>query len=146
MDTNIIILLIQIITAIITVAYVILISKTIKSNKKLNQNSLFNEIIKQERYLKIKLLEYRNKINSLKNPNKKEEAMLDYDTMLFNYYEFLAICLSKNIVQEEKAKLFFLTPLKSVREMFEKSILFKKNFAKKEDYPGIQWLIKKWNI
>jgi len=146
MDTNIIILLIQIITAIITVAYVILISKTIKSNKELNQNSLFNEIIKQERYLKIKLLEYRNKINSLKNPNKKEEAMLDYDTMLFNYYEFLAICLSKNIVQEEKAKLFFLTPLKSVREMFEKSILFKKNFAKKEDYPGIQWLIKKWNI
>jgi len=45
-----------------------------------------------------------------------------------------------------ETKLFFKTPLVSVRELFEKSLLFKKNYAKKEQYKVVQWLFKRWNI
>ncbi len=147
MDINIILVIIQSIMVITTIIYVILISKTITSNKRLNQQNIFNEIVRQERELKIKLWEYREIINNEKtNKKKREETKLNYDTILFNYYEFLAICLYNKLINEKETKLFFKTPLVSVRELFEKSLLFKKNYAKKEQYKVVQWLFKRWNI
>lgn len=146
MDTNTI-LIIQSITVIITIIYVILISKTIISNKRLNQQNIFNEIVRQERDLKIKLLEYRDKINNEKlSKKKRNETKLDYDTLLFNCYEFLAICLHNGLINEKETRLFFKTPLISVKDLFESSLLFKEGYAKKEQYKGIQWLFRKWNI
>jgi len=147
MDTNTSLIIIQSITVIITIIYVILISQTIISNKRLNQQNIFNEIVRQERELKIKLWEYRDIINNEKiNKKKIEETKLNYDTLLFNYYEFLAICLYNKLINEKETKLFFKTPLISVKELFEKSLLFKKDYANKKQYPAIQWLFKKWKI
>jgi len=138
---------IQLLATLITLISVILIYKTMKTHQKLNQRTLFNEVVKQERELRIKLLEYRNKINKIGIKKKeKEETKLDYDTLLFNYYEFLAICLHRRLINEIEAKLFFKESLISVKELFESSLLFKEEYAKKEQYKGLQWLFKKWNI
>ena len=144
MDTNTIITLIA---TIITFCSVIILALTITSNKNLNQKIIFNELVKQERELRIKLNEYRNELHK-KLENKKDfsEIILDYDTLLFNYYEYLAICLYKKLINEKNARLYFNTLLKSVKESFDNSLLFKKKFANKNDYPGINWLFKKWNI
>jgi len=78
MDINIILVIIQSIMVITTIIYVILISKTITSNKRLNQQNIFNEIVRQERELKIKLWEYREIINNEKtNKKKREETKLN---------------------------------------------------------------------
>ena len=42
--------------------------------------------------------------------SEKEKMILTYDTLLFNYYEFLAICLYKRLVNESNCqtiKIFF---------------------------------------
>jgi len=147
MDINILIVLIQSIMLIITTVYVVLVYRTLRSNERLNQKRLFNEIVKQERELRINLLKYRDIINdeNLKE-KRRRESKLDYDTLLFNYYEFLAICLRRNFVNEKDAMLFFEESLKSVKEMFEVSLLFKGGYAKKEDYKGVHWLFKRWRI
>ncbi len=147
MDISFLILIIQVIAVIITIIYVILVYRTMKNYQRLNQKIIFNEVVKQERELKIKLLEYRDIINNEKlNKKKRNETKLDYDTLLFNFYEFLAICLFKNLINDSEAKLFFRESLKSVGEIFQSSLLFSKKYAEKEQYKGIQWLFKEWEI
>lgn len=138
MDTNSII---QSVIAITMLISVIAIYKTIKSNQNLNQKILFNEVVKQERELRIKLSEYRKEIDKRIDKSKDfSEITRDYDTLVFNYYEYLAICLYKNLINEEEAKLYFKELLSDVKDLFESSLLFKEGYAKKEQYKGIQWL------
>jgi len=54
--------------------------------------------------------------------------------------------LHNKLINEKESKLFFKTPLISVKELFENSLLFKKRYAKNEQYPAIQWLFKHWNM
>ena len=84
----------------------------------------------------------------MKNKNKDNyiEITLDYDTLLFNYYEYLAICLYQCLINENETKRYFNELLKAVKEKFDASILFKEGFAKREQYPGLQWLFKKWKV
>jgi len=147
MDTNIAIVIIQFITVLITIVSVTILYKTIINSKKLNQNIIFNEAVKQERELRIKLSEYREEIHR-RIQNKKDflEITLDHDTLLFNYYEYLAVCIYQKLVNEKIVRRYFKQPLISVKEKFDNSLLFKKKYAKKEEYPGIQWLFKKWKI
>ena len=58
--------IIQITIALITLISVILIFRTIKSNETINQRIIFNEIVKQERELKIALNNYRRNIHKKK--------------------------------------------------------------------------------
>lgn len=147
MDINIIIVVIQFFSVILTFISIIILAKTIKNNINLNKNNLFNELVKQERELRIKLQEYKEEIwKKLDESKEHEETTLAYDTLLFNYYEYLSICLYKSLIDENGAKLYFGELLPDVRQLFENSILFKKEYAKKEQYKGIQWLFKKWNI
>lgn len=62
MDINIILVIVQLITVIATLISAFLLYQTIKSNNILNQNNIFNEVVKQERKLRIKLEEYRKEI------------------------------------------------------------------------------------
>jgi hypothetical protein len=147
MDINWVILIVQFIIAIVTLSSVIILYLTIKSNKQLNQNIIFNEVVKQERELRIKLSEYREEIDKRLEKSKEfKELSLDYNTILFNYYEYLAICLYKKLIGDKEAKLYFYAMVKNVKDLFDSSILFEENYAKKEDYPGIQWLFRKWDI
>jgi len=145
--SSVIIIIVQSITAIIMLISVILIYKTIKTNKDINQKILFNEIVKQERELRIKLNEYREEIQ-VRKANFKDfsEIGLNYDTLLFNYYEYLALCIRQRFINENEARLYFEESLKGMKEIFELSLLFKEGYAKKEQYPGILWLFKKWQI
>ena len=151
MDTNTIIqfifVTIQSITVLITLISVILIYRTIKSNEILNQRIIFNEVIKQERELRIKLSEYREKINSKRiKKDERKDFELDHNTLLFNYYEYLSICLYKKIINEKETKLYFEERLKYVSELFNSSILFKEKYAEKEQYKSLQWLFKRWKV
>jgi len=154
MDTNIIIQLviafINLMFIILTLISVILIYKTMKSNEDLNKKSIFNEIVKQERELRIKLNEYREEIHNQmrlkKDPGDWIEISLDYDTLLFNYYEYLGICVHEKLINEKEVKKYFLDLLKEVNERFQSSTLFRKKYAKKEQYKALQWLFKKWNL
>lgn len=141
---------IQAISAIITLTSVIILYIAILNNKKLNKNILLNEIVKQERELRMKLSEYREEIHRRLDKNKKQEDYIeitfDYDTLLFNYYEYVSICIYKKLIEESDAKLYFNTLLASVRDKFEYSLLFEEGLAKREEYPGIRWLFKKWKI
>ena len=74
------------------------------------------------------------------------EITLDYDTLLFNYYEYLAICIYKNLIDEKESKLYFRELLKDVLDRFQHSILFKENYAEKNQYGALQWLFKKGRI
>jgi hypothetical protein len=139
---EIFLIIIQTLVVIITLISVILIYKTIKSNERLNQKILFTNITKEERELKIKLNEYRDLIKK----TNSEEAIFDYDSLLFNYYEYLAICIRKELIDESDTKLYFQTLLISVKDKFDNSSLFEKGYAKKEEYKGIQWLFRKWKV
>jgi len=142
-----VLIIIQTIAVTTTLISVILIYKTIKSNESLNQRILFSNITKEERELRIKLQEYQKRFEIKKLVKKEKEIiMLDYETLLFNYYEYLAICLYKKLINESETKLYFKDILKGIKRVFEDSLLFKKKLAKKEEYPGIQWLFKKWNL
>ena len=144
MDIN---TLIQLVIAVIMFFSVVLIYMTIKNNKTLNRNLLFNELVKQEIGLRIKLQEYREEIQRRKGGNGDfEEIMLDYDTLLFAYYEYLAICSYKKLINEKDVKLYFRIPLRNVKFLFEKSLLFSGGYAHKEEYPGMQWIFKEWKI
>ena len=151
MDINItiqlIIVIIQSVIAIITLISVILIYKTIKSNEILNQRVIFNEVVKQERELRIKLFEYREIIHNKKiKKDERKTVELDHNTLLFNYYEYLAICLHEKIIHEKETKLYFGERLKNVREIFDLSVLFKEEYAEKKQYKALQWLFKKWMV
>lgn len=144
MDTNTIV---QLIIAIISLISVILIYKTILNNEDINKKILFSNITKEERELRIKLQEYREKAEDKKlTKREKEVAIFNYETLLFNYYEYLAICLYKNFINESETKLYFRVLLKSVKDYFETSLLFEKGYAKREEYKGVQWLFRKWSI
>ena len=150
MDIDILILTLQFFIVIVTVVYVILVYKTLKSTQNLNQRILFNEIVKQERELRVKLNEYREEIHKrIKKGEKRDEwteITFDYDTLIFNYYEYLGICIYQKIIDEDLAKKYFKQLLISVKEKFDYSILFEEGLAERKDYPGIQWLFKKFNI
>lgn len=154
MDTNTIIQLIialtNLIFVILTLISVLLVYQTIQENKKINQRVIFNEVVKQEREVRIKLSEYREEIHRRTEKNKKEkdwiEITLDYDTLLFNYYEYLSSCIYQKIVDEKEIKLYFLDLLRAVKRRFDKSILFERKYAEKEQYKGLRWLFKKWKI
>ncbi len=139
MDIN---FLIQSLIAIIMFISVVLIYLTLRNNRDLNQKILFNEVVRQERELRIKLSEYKEKMQTKNN----KKLSLDYDTLLFNYYEYLSICLYKKLINENVAKLYFKNLLVSVKSLFDNSILFKENYSKKEDYKGILWLFRYWEI
>lgn len=144
MDINFLLIIIQFLTVIITLISAIILYKTIQNNKILNQNNLFNELVRQERELRVKLNEYRKEIH-----RKKEIIIgitLDYDTLLFNYYEYLAICIHQKLINENVSKRYFKQLLISVKEKFDDSILFKRGYAKKEDYIGLIWLFNKWQV
>jgi hypothetical protein len=144
---QLILVIIQSITTIITLISVILIYKTIKSNEILNQRVIFNEVIKQERELRIKLSEYREKIHGKKiKKDERKSTELDHNTLLFNYYEYLAICLYKRIIDEKETKLYFEERLRYVKDLFDSSLLFKEGYAEKEQYKALQWLFKKGDI
>lgn len=135
---------------LITLISVIILYNTIKSNKKLNENNFFNELVKQERELRVKLSEYRENIHKKIGTSKKDkswtEITFDYDTLLFNYYEYVALCISQGLVNENLTKKYFKQLLISVKDTFDASILFEEHLAEKEDYPGINWLFKRWSI
>lgn len=138
MDTNFLIVIIQLFSVIITFGTVIVLYKTIQNDKTLNQDNLFNELVRQKRELRIKLGEYRIELDKRLDEDKEfKEIKLNYDTLLFNYYEYLAICIFKKLINEEEVKLYFKNLLISMRQMFEDSILFEEGYAKKEEYPGI---------
>ena len=152
MDTSLMIQLIiagiNLLFVILTLISVILIYKTMKVNQNLNRKVIFNEVVKQERELRVKLTEYRKEIhNRIKKGDKKEDLMevsLDYDTLLFNYYEYLAVCIYKGLVNEDEIKLYFKDLLKEVKEKFDHSILFEEGYSEREQYRGLIWLFKKW--
>lgn len=138
---------IQLTNAIILLISVILIYKTIKSNERLNQRILFSNITKEEREIRMKLHEFEKIFNNPKtNKEEKERILLSRENLLFNYYEYLAICLNKKLINETETKLYFKEILKGIKKYFESSLLFKKELAQKEEYKGIQWLFKKWNL
>ena len=137
-------LFVQLIITLIMLFSVILIYRTIKSNEKSNQNLLFNEIVKQERELRIKLQEYADEIKKSKG-EKKENLVFAYETLLFNYYEYLAICVYKNLIDVNATRLYFRDLLISVRQVFKKSLMFEKEYVQKEEYKGLQWLFKNWS-
>jgi|TARA_B100001971_G_C18187354_1_gene536461 hypothetical protein len=115
--------------------------------QRINQRIIFNEVVKQERELRIKLNEYREEISRRKSSGLDfNNIALDYDTLLFNYYEYLAISIYKRLVNDNISKLYFKTSLIYVKEQFESSILFDQKFANKEEYPAMIWLFNNWKI
>ena len=139
--------LLQITAIIISLVSVLFIFLTILSNKNLNQRLLFNKIVKQERELRILLNSYRKDIDyEIIKTEEDKIRILEYETLLFNYYEYIAICINKGLLKEKEAILFFKQLLKQTKEVFESSYMFEKDYAKKEQYLGIQWLFKHWNI
>jgi len=147
MGSELIIIFIQFSSVIITLVSVIILYKTIKENKNLNQNIIFNEVVNQERGLRIKLNEYKQeRYVKLKRSQDFTEITLSYDTLLFNYYEYLALIIYKRLINESSAKLYFYELVKDTKELFDSSILFEGGYAKREQYPGILWLFKKWKI
>ena len=106
MDISIIV---NILIALIMLTSATFVWLTILSNNRLNQKILFNEIVKQERELRIKLNEYKEKIDDPDLDNaQKEITKVNYDTLLFNYYEYLAICVYKKSLSDDEVKLYFL--------------------------------------
>lgn len=140
MDMILISLVIQSIIAIIALITAIIIYK-------LNQRIIFNEIIKQERGLRIKLFDYKQKIED-KNRTKSEREVLalNHDTLLFDYYEYLSICLFRKLINQRDTELYFKERFGFVKDLFESSILFERGFAEKEQYKALQWLFKKWKV
>jgi hypothetical protein len=136
--------IIQILVLTITLISVILIYKTIKSNERLNQRILFGNITKEERELRIKLNEYRDKI--IADESDFNELVFDYDTLLFNYYEYVSICIFQKFINELDAKLYFKILLISVKEKFDSSMLFEKDLVRKEEYRMLNWLFQKWKV
>ncbi|MAH07935.1 hypothetical protein CMI38_06835 [Candidatus Pacearchaeota archaeon] len=115
--------------------------------QRINQRIIFNEVVKQERELRIKLNEYREEISKRKSLGLDfNDIALDYDTLLFNYYEYLAISVYKRLINEYIAELYFKTSLIYVKEQFESSILFDQNFANRDEYPATIWLFNNWRI
>ncbi len=132
----------QFFTLIFTFLSLILLYLTIENTKQINRTNLFGDLVRQERELRVKLFEFKERIRNKQGSTK--EVSLSYDTLLFNFYEFLAISLYKKLVNEKETKLYFKTMFKDVVDLFDSSILFKENYAKKEDYKGIIWLKNKW--
>lgn len=56
----------------------------------------------------MKLREYREKLENRKLTKKEQEIVqLNYENSLFNYYEYLAICIYKELIHESESKLYF---------------------------------------
>ena len=147
MDIDIILLTVSIVSLIVTIVYVSLIYFTLRTNKEINKKILFNAIVNQERMNGANINEYRDVIHSENSSDaQKENAKGDYDTFLFNFYEYLALCVSQKFVDEKVAMVFFREYLKSVKELFDKSVLFKGGYAEAEQYKGLLWLFKRWNV
>ena len=150
MDTNLLVFIVQLLTPTVALITALILYISIKSNNKINQRIIFNEIVKQERELRIKLSEYREEIHKRlkisKNPENFKEITLDYDTLLFNYYEYVALCIHQKLVNERETKIYFRDLLREVREKFEDSILFEEKYADKNQYKCLQWLFRKWKI
>ena len=126
MDISYVVLIIQSVLVVVTVVNVFLVYITIKSNESTNKNNLFDRVVAQERNLRIQLNKYRDIIHDdIFSERKINNARGDYDTLLFNYYEYFALCILKEFINEDYAKIFFRSHLSSVWDLFDGSILFK---------------------
>jgi len=133
--------------ALISVFVVILTTIfVIKSNKELNQQVLFANVTKEERELNMKFQEYAEKIDKIVDGFEKDKLIFNYETLLFNYYEYLAICLRGKLIREIESRLYFRDLVVGVKNRFDDALIFEKAQAKKEEYRGIQWLFKRWKI
>jgi len=63
-----------------------------------------------KRELRIKPFDYKQKIDNKKKKNSEREILaLNHDTLLFNYYEYLAICLFKSLSGKMMLNYIFMT-------------------------------------
>ena len=74
---------ISITIVIIQLATVFVLYLTIKSNINLNKKNILNELVRQERELRIKLSEYRGNINRNKSEKK---ILLKLNWIMIHYY------------------------------------------------------------
>ena len=113
----------------------------------MNQRILFSNVTREERELKIKLQKYGEEIESPKiSEDRREMLTFAYDTLLFNYYEFVAICIYKKMINENDGRLYFRDLVVSVKKVFDSSDLFSKEISNKKEYCGILWLFKRGDI
>ena len=85
MDINVFLIILQFFYVLVAFISSIILFLTIKSNKELNKNNLFNELVKQEREVRIRLNEYQEKIDESKNKNELNRLWNDHDNLVFNF-------------------------------------------------------------
>ena len=136
-------LFISVIYSIIALISVLILFFTLRMNKRVSENSLFNELVKQERELRINL----NSIAwRMREEPKNESLKYAYETLVFNFYEYIAICVYTKIVRNNVTRRFFFNLLVSTKELFDESLLFKDGLAKKKHYSALLWLFFYWGI
>lgn len=136
--------LIQIIIALISLTSVILIYLIFKKTRELEQQKLFSNLVNQEKNLRISLWD----LDSTRFQNLSDEEIVNmdfqYDTLLFNFYEYLAIIIYKKIILEKDLLPYFERFLFDVYLNFKESILFEGGERKpEEEYKYLIWLFKK---
>ncbi len=141
-------LIVEIITAIIFFISIIFILLTFRSNRKFHRQRLLNNIVSEERKLKIKLNEYQEKIEKTKSKKAKDTLWNDSDTLLFGFYEYFAMLIIKNIINEKDIRSYFKIPLVYVFDSFyNKEGIFDRSLdADRKDYFYLRHLFLKWKI
>jgi len=137
--------IIQIVIALISLTSVILILFIFKRNRELEQQKLFHDLVDQERDLRLILWE----INSARFKDLSDEEIIqmdfEYDSLLFNFYEYLALVIYSKIIPEKYVLAYFERFLFDVYLNFKESILFEEGtkIQPEKGYKHLIWLFRR---
>lgn len=127
---------------------VIIVYLTFRDNRRFHVQKMLNEIVSEERKLKIKLNEYQEKLRKIKSSSfEKENLWNEHDTLLFNFYEYVSLLVLSGFLPFKETNKYFRRIFVDVYASFvSNKTFFGRDGIERDDYPNLLRLFKAWKI
>lgn len=137
----------DILSLIVFISSVVIAYFILKNNRLFHKQKMLNDLVSNERDLRIRLNEYQDKIELSKNSVEKTRLWNDHDNLVFNFYEYLAIMVFGNYLIEKDSRIYFRRLLVDVYRAFvDDKGFFVSADVSRRDYGNLMRLFKRWRI
>ena len=131
---------------LLTGVSIFLSHKAIKSNQLIEQNNLFCELYKEERYISDRIREYNKSFNKAKKGEEKIEVIIQSDKILFDFYEYVALLIQQKAIDTIMFVEYFNLRIKDAYDLFMESLLFENSGDRFFNYRNLSLLFNNFGL
>ncbi|MDA3836249.1 MAG: hypothetical protein PF542_01365 [Nanoarchaeota archaeon] len=147
LETSALSLVISVFSFIIFSISVLIVYMTFRNNERFHRQKMLNEIVSEERRLKIKLNEYQEKIRKASSPKEVTNFWNEHDTLLFNFYEYVSLLILNDSLPLIVTRDYFRRIFVDVYASFSsKETFFGQDDIERKDYSNLIKLFMLWDI